>query len=57
MVKMFGFINQIFITLLGFCGSLTTKCISLNNEPSKARSTLTYLTTRPMPIYDLDRFR
>ena len=57
MVKMFGFINQIFITLLGFCGSLTTKCISLNNEPSKARSTPTYLTTRPMPIYDLDRFR
>ena len=30
---MFTFINQVFISLLRFSGSLATKCISLNNKP------------------------
>ena len=31
---MFWLIKQLFIVLLSFSGSLTAKCVSLNNEPS-----------------------
>ena len=39
----FGFINQIFITLLRFCRPSAKTFISLNNEPSITRSFLIYL--------------
>ena len=37
---MFRLIKQAFIILLRFSGSLATKLLSLNNEPSIVRSTL-----------------
>ena len=37
---MFKLIKQVFIVLLSFSGSLTTKCASLNNEQYIARPTL-----------------
>ena len=38
-------VNKVFITLLSFSRSLTTKCVSLNNEPSLARPTLVDLNS------------
>ena len=32
---MFRLRKHVFIVILGFSGSLATKCISLNNEPCK----------------------
>ena len=40
---MFWLITQAFITVLSFIGSLTTKCVSLNNEPCMVRPTLSGL--------------
>ena len=37
---MFWFIKQVFIMLSSFGGSLTTKCVSLSNEPCMASPTL-----------------
>ena len=56
---MFRFIKQAFIDLLRFSGSLgcitkvsdRTKCISINNEPSLARHTLTNLNPNELHYY------
>ena len=40
---MFRLIKQVFLALLRFSGSLATKCIYLNNQPSMARPALTDL--------------
>ena len=37
---MFEFVKQAFTALLSFTRSLVTKCLSLNNVPCLARSTL-----------------
>ena len=37
---MFWFMNQVFVTLLSFSRSLTTKCMFLNEESCMTRSTL-----------------
>ena len=37
---MFTLLKHMFIALLGFNGSLATKCVSLNNEPCMTRPTL-----------------
>ena len=37
---MFSLIKQLFIILLSFSSSLTTKCLSLNDEPCMIRPTL-----------------
>ena len=37
---MLEFIKQMLITLMSFLGSLTTKCLSGNNNPIKIRPTL-----------------
>ena len=53
-------VNKVFITLLSFSRSLTTKCVSLNNEPSLARPTLVDLNLSKFYYYlfmvSLDRF-
>ena len=38
--KMFNFIKQLFIGLLSFSSSSTTKCVSLNDEPCIIRPNL-----------------
>ena len=40
---MFSFVKQVFLVLLGFCSSLATKCVSLNEEPCIARPNLIVL--------------
>ena len=37
---MLWLVKQVFVALLSFNGFLTTKCTSLNNDPSMARPTL-----------------
>ena len=37
---MFWFVKQVFTALLSFCGSLTTKCVSINNEKCMTRPIL-----------------
>ena len=48
---MFKFIEQAFIALLCFSGSLATKCISLNNEPCLTRSTFIDLNPTELHYY------
>ena len=50
---MFGLIKKLFIGLLGFSGSLATKCVSLNNEPCMIRPTLTDLNPVEINIIGL----
>ena len=40
---MLGFVNEALITLLSFNGSISTKCLSLNNQLCLGRCTLTDL--------------
>ena len=47
---MFSLIKQVFIALLGFSRSLSTKCVSLKNEPCIVRPTLTELKRYPFMI-------
>ena len=47
---MFSLIKQVFIALLGFSRSLSTKCVSLKNEPCIVRPTLTELKRYPFVI-------
>ena len=48
---MFRLIKQVFIALLSFSGSLTTKCVSLNNEPCMIRPTLIDLNPVELNYY------
>ena len=48
---MFRLIKQIFIALLSFSESLTTKCVSLNNEPCMIRPTLIDLNPVELNYY------
>ena len=48
---MFRLIKQVFITLLSFSESLTTKCVSLNNEPCMVRLTFIDLNSVELNFY------
>ena len=50
---MLWLIKQVFIVLLGFGGSLTTKCVSLSNKLSMARPTLIDLNPIELNYYSL----
>ena len=45
---MFRLIKQAFIVLLNFRGSLTDKCVSLNNEPCIIRPSL--FNSKPLEL-------
>ena len=46
-----GLLNKCFIVLLSYSGPLTTKCVSLNNEPWMIRRTLFYLDPVELNCY------
>ena len=48
---MLRLIKQVFIALLSFSGSLTTKSVSLNNEPCMIRPTLIDLNPVELNYY------
>ena len=48
---MFWFIKQVFIMLSSFGGSLTTKCVSLSDEPCMASPTLIDLNPIQLNYY------
>ena len=50
---MFSLIKQVFIVLLSFSSSLTTKCLSLNDEPCMLRPTLFNLNPVKLKYYPL----
>ena len=50
---MFSIIKQVLIILLSFCKSLTTKCVSLNDEPCMVRPTLIHLNPVELKYYPL----
>ena len=51
---MFEFIKQVLIMLLSSSGLLVTKCISLNNEPFIAKTTL--LNLNPNELHHASSF-
>ena len=50
---MFSLIKQVFIVLLSFSSSLTTKCLSLNDEPCMLRPTVFNLNPVKLKYYPL----
>ena len=50
---MFKYVKQAFTALLSFPRSLVTKCLSLNNVPCLARSTLIDLNPDELHYYPL----
>ena len=48
---MFSLIKQVFVALLSFSRSLTTKCVSLNNEPCMIRPFLIDLNPVELKYY------
>ena len=48
---MFRLVKLVFTGLLSFGGSLATKCMSLNNEPSMVRSTLVDLSPAKLKYF------